>query len=38
MHNYDVEETLNAIWENDGKPLGDGTRSLLSAALPFHVS
>ena len=30
MHNYDVEKTLNAIWENDGKPLGDGTRSLLS--------
>ncbi|SJX64679.1 uncharacterized protein SRS1_15495 [Sporisorium reilianum f. sp. reilianum] len=31
MHNYDVEKTLNAIWENDGKPLGDGTRSLLSS-------
>ncbi|KAF6766963.1 protein of unknown function DUF1771 [Kalmanozyma brasiliensis GHG001] len=30
MHNYDVEKTLNAIWENDGKPLGDGTKSLLS--------
>ncbi|KIS67514.1 uncharacterized protein UMAG_04609 [Mycosarcoma maydis] len=30
MHNYDVEKTLNAIWENDGKPLGDGTQSLLS--------
>ncbi|KAJ1017812.1 hypothetical protein NDA16_005129 [Ustilago loliicola] len=34
MHNYDVEKTLNAIWENDGKPLGDGTRSLLSGAGP----
>lgn len=31
MHNYDVEKTLNAIWENDGRPLGDGTRSLLSS-------
>ncbi|CDR88869.1 uncharacterized protein SPSC_05701 [Sporisorium scitamineum] len=31
MHNYDVEKTLNAIWENEGKPLGDGTRSLLSS-------
>lgn len=32
MHNYDVEKTLNAVWENDGKPLGDGTRSLLSGS------
>lgn len=30
LHNYDVEKTLNAIWDNDGKPLGDGSRSLLS--------
>ncbi|SNX87023.1 uncharacterized protein MEPE_05733 [Melanopsichium pennsylvanicum] len=36
MHNYDVEKTLNAIWENDGKPLGDGTRSLLSGGPPAH--
>lgn len=36
MHNYDVEKTLNAIWENQGKPLGDGTRSLLSGGPPAH--
>ncbi|KAN0062539.1 hypothetical protein ACQY0O_005071 [Thecaphora frezii] len=27
---YDFERTLNAIWENGGKPLGDGSRSILS--------
>ncbi len=30
MHNYDIEKTLAAIWDNDGKPLGDGSQSLLA--------
>ncbi|PWY98068.1 hypothetical protein BCV70DRAFT_202240 [Testicularia cyperi] len=38
MHQYDVEATLNAIWENDGKPLGDGSKSSLSGPVLRQAS